>query len=255
MIPLPDHVKPLETRNISTVTRANGIVTTLGQGRFETVTFSTPCRHGAPTEMEVICRLPLIDGHEEARNRAIALVDSAHEGDQTNRADYSTEYATAVCDAETAFWSDPKHLLYIDEAMIKLIYATAAEDILVGNDITVVRRWNSVALRFREQLKGCSTAHDLNVSIGQEVYAARTDQGLKIALSKSIPCSCLAEQSAAAKAEPKAGMCQYCRKQDTQAKLLRCSRCELAFYCSKDCQRKDWKARHKAFCDFVQEER
>ncbi|CEG50206.1 Zinc finger, MYND-type [Plasmopara halstedii] len=30
--------------------------------------------------------------------------------------------------------------------------------------------------------------------------------------------------------------------------LVACSRCKCVFYCSKTCQRQDWKSRHKSFC-------
>ncbi|TVY20778.1 hypothetical protein LARI1_G001816 [Lachnellula arida] len=38
--------------------------------------------------------------------------------------------------------------------------------------------------------------------------------------------------------------CQFSRRTDLQA----CARCKAAFYCGKDCQRQDWKARHKVYC-------
>lgn len=39
-------------------------------------------------------------------------------------------------------------------------------------------------------------------------------------------------------------ICVVCNKTD---KLLRCSRCKVVFYCTKEHQRRDWK-RHKEFC-------
>jgi len=41
------------------------------------------------------------------------------------------------------------------------------------------------------------------------------------------------------------GMCKTCLKENI--KLLACGRCKSVFYCSKDCQKKDWKS-HKAVC-------
>jgi tetratricopeptide (TPR) repeat protein len=46
-----------------------------------------------------------------------------------------------------------------------------------------------------------------------------------------------------AKSENK--QCHYCKKQDV--KLMLCSRCKQAFYCSKECQLNHWKT-HKLFC-------
>ena len=39
--------------------------------------------------------------------------------------------------------------------------------------------------------------------------------------------------------------CQYCNKSDC---LLRCSRCRVVYYCSKECQFQDWHWRHKKDC-------
>ena len=41
------------------------------------------------------------------------------------------------------------------------------------------------------------------------------------------------------------GMCKTCLKENV--KLQKCGRCKSVFYCSKDCQKKDWKS-HKAVC-------
>lgn len=45
--------------------------------------------------------------------------------------------------------------------------------------------------------------------------------------------------------------CEYCVKLKTRP--MRCSRCQQAFYCDKDCQRQDWK-RHKQWCNKSKEE-
>jgi HECT-like Ubiquitin-conjugating enzyme (E2)-binding/MYND finger len=39
--------------------------------------------------------------------------------------------------------------------------------------------------------------------------------------------------------------CQVCRK---QCRLLRCQKCQAAWYCSVSCQRHDWKAQHRRSC-------
>ena len=41
------------------------------------------------------------------------------------------------------------------------------------------------------------------------------------------------------------GMCKTCLKENV--KLLTCGRCKSVYYCSKECQKKDWKS-HKAVC-------
>ncbi|DAA77548.1 TPA_exp: Uncharacterized protein A8136_6094 [Trichophyton benhamiae CBS 112371] len=51
----------------------------------------------------------------------------------------------------------------------------------------------------------------------------------------------------------KKGSCSNCggKKPGSGTKLLRCSGCKVAEYCSKDCQREDWMARHKLACKMM----
>lgn len=42
-------------------------------------------------------------------------------------------------------------------------------------------------------------------------------------------------------------LCAHCRKDAGEQKLLQCSRCQQIYYCSKVCQRADWK-QHKKNC-------
>lgn len=44
--------------------------------------------------------------------------------------------------------------------------------------------------------------------------------------------------------------CQYCFKSDE--KLSKCSSCNVVHYCSKECQRRDWKT-HKVYCNSCKE--
>ena len=44
-------------------------------------------------------------------------------------------------------------------------------------------------------------------------------------------------------------MCSYCVRQITTYQV--CSGCKSAFYCSKDCQKKDW-PKHKLVCQVIQ---
>ena len=41
--------------------------------------------------------------------------------------------------------------------------------------------------------------------------------------------------------------CFLCQREGQSPPLRRCSQCEIAFYCSKECQRGHWKT-HKAAC-------
>lgn len=44
--------------------------------------------------------------------------------------------------------------------------------------------------------------------------------------------------------------CNYCHKCEDEEKLKRCSRCKKILYCSKECQKEDWK-KHKIECDKI----
>lgn len=57
------------------------------------------------------------------------------------------------------------------------------------------------------------------------------------------------------KKESEARECNYCHKKESEKdgkeiKLKRCSRCKKVYYCSKECQKEDWKT-HKKECDKV----
>jgi hypothetical protein len=43
---------------------------------------------------------------------------------------------------------------------------------------------------------------------------------------------------------PRSNNCQFSKRADLNV----CARCKSAWYCGKDCQRKDWKERHKVYC-------
>ena len=40
--------------------------------------------------------------------------------------------------------------------------------------------------------------------------------------------------------------------EDLERELLRCSKCKISYYCSRDCQIDDWKARHSKICKAAQ---
>ena len=69
---------------------------------------------------------------------------------------------------------------------------------------------------------------------------------------KQIPCSCLDEKYKEVKAITKMGICinEDCPLPDRRAirsKMLCCTRCNIAHYCSRKCQKDNW-SRHKNWC-------
>lgn len=66
---------------------------------------------------------------------------------------------------------------------------------------------------------------------------------------KRTPCSCLDKMHAELKLQSKTGPCSHCGQQTDWRALRDCSKCNMAQYCSKECQRSDWKG-HKSKCQF-----
>ncbi len=89
-----------------------------------------------------------------------------------------------------------------------------------------------------------------------ELYHA-DDHTLVQYFRKRIPCSCLDGTYKKVKSVKKMGCCynpncsQHARKVE-RSKMLCCSRCGIANYCSRECQKADWKS-HKEGCGYIAE--
>ena len=42
--------------------------------------------------------------------------------------------------------------------------------------------------------------------------------------------------------------CASCHASEEDAKLMKCARCQMKWYCSRDCQKAHWKLGHKLYC-------
>jgi len=47
---------------------------------------------------------------------------------------------------------------------------------------------------------------------------------------------------------PYANRCFYCESKESRDNLLKCKQCQSVWYCSRDCQKKDWSSGHKKQC-------
>ncbi|KAL1758613.1 hypothetical protein FB107DRAFT_258407, partial [Schizophyllum commune] len=56
-----------------------------------------------------------------------------------------------------------------------------------------------------------------------------------LGINSGEPCACIQEGGS-------------CCKRAGATRMLRCGRCENAFYCSEDCRNKDWRGKHSAVC-------
>lgn len=53
--------------------------------------------------------------------------------------------------------------------------------------------------------------------------------------------------------EQMVGVCLTCGVAETRVPLKSCSGCKLAFYCSVECQKDDWKRSHKRYCEKIKQ--
>ena len=86
-------------------------------------------------------------------------------------------------------------------------------------------------------------------------------QSVLTALGSGMPCPFELDKLAELLADAAAGnkratrgarevrLCSCCHAAETsQKKLSACSGCKVALYCSRECQRRDWRAGHKHTC-------
>ena len=215
-----------------------------------TFDFKHGCRHGAPDyHVDFTDRLNVLLNYETARKDAAQL-----EGDQRVINKYSIQPLGLFDDFDTQFWmNQPENFQYLDEKMVQQIFAIATEALLGGNEsISWVRHYFNLAARFQVQLNHPEKSHDEQAQlITKTLYEARTDRGFQLQLAKIIPCSCLDEKKAAAKSAPRTRRCAYCGREGRQDEILKCSRCNFADYCSKECQRQHWTVHKGRQCDML----
>lgn len=77
----------------------------------------------------------------------------------------------------------------------------------------------------------------------QLMTSVQSKPGLVRFLVGNIPCSCLDEENV----NPAMGYCEGCERDFPKQELRKCGNCKLSTYCSKECQKNDWKS-HKKLC-------
>ena len=159
------------------------------------------------------------------------------------------------------FWAHPSRSHLVDEELSALYFARATDALLQGhpNAEGIARLFATFGIDIKEMTeKGVATFLETrsvpNLANIKTLIVIRTRGGLVRYLARAIPCSCLDEHTKEAKAGPKMGKCFFCRKEDTQVKFSKCSRCKIGEYCSKVCQTADWKG-HKLLCHAIAEQK
>eukprot|EP00978_Attheya_sp_CCMP212_P043577 scaffold286780_cov47-Attheya_sp.AAC.2 len=145
-----------------------------------------------------------------------------------------------------------EHFAWLSMDAVRFCYGRAAGGILVGGEeiLAGARSTFQLGKMLENLLSNTGNDDDGRDRIQQrrdsrETRDTATDRGLVSAVSKRIPCSCLDHEAQRLRAQPKVQVCNTCKKADCS--LMRCTKCMIALYCSKACQREDWKI-HKYAC-------
>lgn len=92
----------------------------------------------------------------------------------------------------------------------------------------------------------------------EDFYTKHRDmlQGCKRSVLKfyrrRIPCNCLDEKAREVNdTHAKTGVCDNCKLRKGTRALMMCAACNLAQYCSKECQENHWRTWHKIWCERV----
>ena len=81
----------------------------------------------------------------------------------------------------------------------------------------------------------------------RDVTADGGERGVTRFFSKRISCSCLDGMYAEVSNQPKQSACTNCRDVFKKDKLALCGGCNVAWYCSRECQKEHW-PEHQQFC-------
>jgi hypothetical protein len=138
--------------------------------------------------------------------------------------------------------------------VVPYFIANGTQKVLEGKN-NVARFFASLACYCEEciaaKLHKTKTAMDATKTL--ELMFA-DDHTLVKYLKKRVPCKCLEEKYKEVKSITKMGLCcnSQCSilpdKMVARSKMLYCTRCRRANYCSRECQEADWPA-HKKICD------
>jgi len=113
----------------------------------------------------------------------------------------------------------------------------ALENYNVTDDIDLVLGKYSVVSKWRDLRFGGSSSSDSSRRDTLKFYRKRTS------------CKCLKKMHLEArKSTPKMGWCWNCKTNKERASLSVCSRCKLAYFCSRECLVAAWPV-HKSDCD------
>ncbi len=202
------------------------------------------CKHGyVSSSDELLCREFVTAFLDEYNAAAIA---------NNGQESFHTPFVRAregTLETYSEVWSDPTKL----ELVVSYLLADGIQQILEGNIVTAgheaaVTNYfeQHMALHFYSNQAAINAAKIYELILGDEHTIVRY-------FKKRIPCSCLDEKYDQVKSTKKMGYCynHQCSRSDRtveRSKMLCCTRCGFANYCSKECQAENW-PHHRKYCD------
>ena len=214
--------------------------------RMERVRISDPsptvCRHGCP---------PLSAGEEkiclEFTNAYLAAFRSHDKGlEKAFRTAYqatSEEYADVYS--------------FKLNTVLSLLLANGTQRLLDG-DNEIAQLYACIACFFKEWIAVNVHKNQATLRWAKQVELYDSDDHTLVSYYRNrISCSCLDEKYKEVKFIKKIGYCynpncSHPGRKVERSKMLSCTRCGVANYCSVECQRADWK-NHKQACDTIAE--
>ena len=200
---------------------------------------STMCKHGYPptlsTGEEKIC-LDFISAYLAAFR--------SHDKD-LRKAFLTAKQATEVAYVDV-------YSSKLETVASKLV--AAGTDAILGGDIWTAQLYVVMACHFEEFISvGVALINWVKVT---ELFDADEHTLVKY-FRKRIPCHCLDKKYKEVKSVKKVGMCcnPNCSVRKVErSKMFCCTGCGAANYCSKECQKENWKS-HKEFCGDIAEKK
>eukprot|EP00984_Skeletonema_dohrnii_P010084 scaffold3919_cov78-Skeletonema_dohrnii-CCMP3373.AAC.1 len=168
------------------------------------------------------------------------------------RSKLGVEHASCSCCHEEQY---PK--LWDDSSKLKLVTSfylfNATQHILEGN-IEGAQLFAAIACFFQEYIAICVDKQKAMINSSKVLELVQADLHTLVKyLKKNIPCNCLDKKYEEVKSITKMGVCRNdnCslpNRMVERSKMLCCTRCRDANYCSRECQKAAWSF-HKKLCE------
>ena len=147
--------------------------------------------------------------------------------------------------------------LWDDSFKLKLVtsfYIFNATQHVLEENIECAQLFAAIAHFFQEYIAICVDKQKAMINSSKMVELVQADLHTLVKyLKKNIPCNCLDTKYKEVKSITKTGVCRNTNcslpnRMVERSKMLYCTRCRYANYCSRECQKAAWPL-HKKLCD------